>query len=146
MYALAASFIYLFIHASSSLSHGRSLTSSIANSSKNALQCFLSQFPVSSRFLKVIQQLLMSASASSGPVYCSRSLFVQLFLRIAGVSYGRFMAMRCKLICQRVLRTVGDRQEGRDLNEKTLAADNGRQQSSANSVAYGSGVGGSTEK
>ena len=36
------------------------------------------------------------------------------------------MAMRCKLICQRVLRTVGDRKEGRDLNEKTLAADNGR--------------------
>jgi len=40
---------------------------------------------------------------------CSRTLLVLLFLRIAGVSYGRFMAMRCKLICQRVLRTVGDR-------------------------------------
>ena len=36
------------------------------------------------------------------------------------------MAMRCELICQRIFRTVGDRQEGRDLNEKTLAADNGR--------------------
>jgi len=34
--------------------------------------------------------------------------------------------MRCKLICQCKFRTVGDRQEGRDLNEKTLAADNGR--------------------
>ena len=33
--------------------------------------------------------------------------------------------MHCKLICQRVFRTVGDRKEGRDLNEKTLAADNG---------------------
>jgi len=36
------------------------------------------------------------------------------------------MAMRCKLICQRIFRTVGDRLEGRDLNEKTLGADNGR--------------------
>jgi len=35
------------------------------------------------------------------------------------------MAMRCKLICQRIFRTVGDK-EGRDLNEKTLAVDNGR--------------------
>ena len=25
-----------------------------------------------------------------------------MFLRIAGVNYGRFMAMRCKLICQRI--------------------------------------------
>jgi len=37
------------------------------------------------------------------------------------------MAMRCKLICQRIFRTVGDREGGgRDLNEKTLAVDNGR--------------------
>ena len=37
------------------------------------------------------------------------------------------MAMHLyKLICQRVFRTVGDRQEGRDLNKKTLGADNGR--------------------
>ena len=35
---------------------------------------------------------------------------------LAGVSYGRFIDMRCKLMCQRVSRTVGDRQEGRDLN------------------------------
>ena len=34
--------------------------------------------------------------------------------------------MSCKLICQRVFGTVGDRKEGRDLNEKTLGADNGR--------------------
>ena len=34
---------------------------------------------------------------------------VLLFLRIARVSYGLFMAMRCKLICQRIFRTVGDR-------------------------------------
>jgi len=33
--------------------------------------------------------------------------------------------LQCKLICQRVFGTVGDRQEERDLNEKTLAADNG---------------------
>jgi len=36
------------------------------------------------------------------------------------------MAMRCKLICQRMFKTVGDRKEGTDLNEKTLAADNRR--------------------
>jgi len=36
------------------------------------------------------------------------------------------MAMRCKLICERIFRTVGDRKERRDLNEKTVAADNGR--------------------
>jgi len=41
--------------------------------------------------------------------YCSRSFLVLLFLRIAGVSHGRFMAMRCKLICQRISRNVGDR-------------------------------------
>jgi len=35
------------------------------------------------------------------------------------------MAMRCRLICQRMFRTVGDTEEGRDLNEKTLGADNG---------------------
>ena len=40
--------------------------------------------------------------------YCRRSLLVMLFLRIAGVSYGRFIAMRCKLICQNIFRTVGD--------------------------------------
>ena len=38
------------------------------------------------------------------------------------------MACVVKLICQGILvfRTIGDRQEGRDLNEKMLAADNGR--------------------
>jgi len=35
------------------------------------------------------------------------------------------MARHCKLICQYIFRTVGDRKEGRDLNEKTLEADNG---------------------
>ena len=34
--------------------------------------------------------------------------------------------MRCKLICQRVFGTFGYMKEGRDLNEKTLGADNGR--------------------
>ena len=42
-------------------------------------------------------------------ICCIRSFLVELFLRIAGVSYGRFMAMRCKLICQRIFSTVGDR-------------------------------------
>ena len=35
------------------------------------------------------------------------------------------MAMLYRLIYQRIFRTVGDK-EGRDLNEKTLAVDNGR--------------------
>jgi len=38
--------------------------------------------------------------------------------------------MHCKFICQRIFGTIGDRKEGRDLNEKTLGADNRRQQSS----------------
>ena len=40
---------------------------------------------------------------------CSRSFLVYLFLRIAGVSYGRFIATRCRLICRCILGTVGDR-------------------------------------
>jgi len=34
--------------------------------------------------------------------------------------------MHCKLICQCIFSTIGDSKEGRDLNEKTLGADNGR--------------------
>ena len=41
--------------------------------------------------------------------YCSQTCLIYLLPWIAGVSYGRFMAMRCRLICQRILRTVGDR-------------------------------------
>jgi len=41
--------------------------------------------------------------------YCSRTFLICLFLRIAGVSYGRFMATHCRLICQCMFRTVGDR-------------------------------------
>jgi len=32
------------------------------------------------------------------------------------------MAMRCKLICQRILRAVLDVQEGRDLNGETVSS------------------------
>jgi len=49
------------------------------------------------------------------------------------------MAMHCELICQNIFSTVGDRQEGRDLNEKTLAADSSstvRIESSGNGVLY----------
>jgi len=52
---------------------------------------------------------------------CSRSFLIS-FLRIADVSYGRFIAMRCNLICQRIFSTVGDRQEGRDLNAETVSS------------------------
>ena len=34
--------------------------------------------------------------------------------------------MSCKLICQRIFRTVGDRLEGRELSEETLGADDRR--------------------
>ena len=54
--------------------------------------------------------------------HCSRSFFVQLFVRIAGVSYGRFMATRCRLAYQRIFRNFGDRQEGRDLNGETVSS------------------------
>jgi len=36
-------------------------------------------------------------------------IIFSMFPGIAGVSYGRFMAMRCKLIYQRIFRTVADR-------------------------------------
>ena len=58
--------------------------------------------------------------------FSDSSFLVYLFLRIADVSYGRFMTMLCKINCRRILRIAGDRQEVRDLNEKTLGADNGR--------------------
>jgi len=41
--------------------------------------------------------------------YCSWTFLLYLFLRIAGINYRRFMAMRCGLICQRIFRTVGNR-------------------------------------
>jgi len=40
------------------------------------------------------------------------NFLIYLFHRFAGVSYGRFMAMRCRFTCQRIFRIVGDRQEG----------------------------------
>ena len=52
----------------------------------------------------------------------SRTFLIYLFLRFAGVSYGRFMAMRCRLICQSIFRTVDDRYEGRDLNGETVGS------------------------
>ena len=53
---------------------------------------------------------------------CSRSFLVYLFLRIAGVSYGRFMATCCRLICQRIFRIVDNREEGRDLKAETVSS------------------------
>jgi len=40
---------------------------------------------------------------------CNRIFFIYLFIRVADVSYGRLMEMRCRLICQSIYRTVGDR-------------------------------------
>jgi len=61
--------------------------------------------PWSTVFILLLLVLLWRVDSFS---YCRRSLLVMLFLRIAGVSYGRFIAMRCKLICQHIFRTVGD--------------------------------------
>ena len=52
----------------------------------------------------------------------SRSFLVYLFVRLAGVSYGLFIATRCELICQRVFRTVVIGRGGRDLNGETVGS------------------------
>ena len=75
-------------------------------------------------------------------ILCSRSFLVQLFIRTAGVSYGRLMAMRCKLICQRICRTVGERFKHRNSLELITDASSPVRKS----VAYECAVGGSTEK
>jgi len=40
---------------------------------------------------------------------CCRTLLIYFFIRIGGVSYGRFMACVVKLICQLIFRTDDDR-------------------------------------
>jgi len=49
---------------------------------------------------------------------CSRTFLIKLFIRFTGASFGRFVN-----VCSG---TVVDGYEETDLNEKTLAADNGR--------------------
>ena len=60
----------------------------------------------------------------------SRSFFSIVVSQDCWRQLRKVHGMHCQLICQRIFGTVGDRQEGRDLNEKRLGADNGRQQSS----------------
>ena len=57
----------------------------------------------------IYQLVERGRSVGNTKIWGSRSFLVQLFLRIAGVSYGPVHGMRCKLICQRIFRTVGDR-------------------------------------
>ena len=45
-----------------------------------------------------------------------------LFISISGVIYGRLIVLRCKLICELILRTVRDSSEGRDLNGETVSS------------------------
>ena len=52
---------------------------------------------------------LKKKSGSKRLIHCSRTFLIYLFLTIVDVSYGRFIAMRCRLICQRIFRTAGDR-------------------------------------
>ena len=63
-------------------------------------------------------------------IYCSRTFLIYLFIRIAGVSYGRFIAVRFGFnlltYSQNRLWEVGWVLRERDLNKKRLAADNGR--------------------
>jgi len=64
------------------LSYERSIASSQTSSPERASQCLLSQFTVSFRFLKVIQQLLKSSSSSSRLFYLSFSnVFGRQFAR-----------------------------------------------------------------
>ena len=57
--------VFSTIHSFCGLSYERSTTASKASLPQSVIQCFLFQFPVSSLFLKVIQQLLTSSSSSS---------------------------------------------------------------------------------
>ena len=50
--------------------------------------------------------------------------------------------MHCKLICQRIFRTVGDRKEGRDLNEKREELITDASSPVRKSVAFECGVSG----
>jgi hypothetical protein len=60
-------------HSFCSLSYDKSIASSKASSPQGAIQCFLFKFPVSSRFLKVIQYLFTSSSSSYCHFYLSFS-------------------------------------------------------------------------
>jgi hypothetical protein len=61
--------------------------------------------------------------------HCSQTFLVYLFLRFASISYGRFVAIHCKLNLSsyvQELLVIGRRGcTGRDLNEKRLAVDTG---------------------
>ena len=54
--------------------------------------------------------------------------------------------MHCKLICQRIFGTVGDRTVGRDLNEKRYELITEASSAARKSGAFKRGVGRSTEK
>lgn len=62
---LVEKIIVVLTHSYCSMSHDRSLVPSKVNSPHNSIDYFLFQYPVSSFFLKVIQELLTSSSASS---------------------------------------------------------------------------------
>ena len=53
------------------LSYDMCIASKKASSPQGAIQCFLFQFPISSLFLKIIQQLFTSSSSSSRHFYSS---------------------------------------------------------------------------
>ena len=75
-------FLLLIIITIKFLSYERSIASSQTSSPERASQCFLSQFTVSFRLLKVIQQLLKSSSTSSRLFYLSFSnVFGRQFVR-----------------------------------------------------------------
>ena len=57
------------LHQPCSLSFYRSRVSAKARSPQRVMHCFLFQFPVFSRFFKVIQQLVTSSSSSSSHFY-----------------------------------------------------------------------------
>ena len=69
----------LCVHSFRSPSSQISVASSKANFPQRVIQCFLFHFPISYRFLKVIQQLLMS------PFQPSRLFYVSLYVSFNNV-------------------------------------------------------------
>jgi len=60
----------LAVHSLHSLSYDKSIAASKVSSPQSAIYCCVYQFPASSHFLQVIQQLLMSSSSSCNfPVF-----------------------------------------------------------------------------
>ena len=59
--------------------------------------------------IALVRCVLVLRCGLAGVVWCGFLRQAEAVLQPAGFSYGLFMAMRCKSICQRILGTVGGR-------------------------------------